>query len=295
MSFMNYDYLKSFNMPITADRYNKIYSGDMKAGEDLESVYTRFNLNHPADYRGHSLSVSDVVVIHENGKDSAHYVDSYGFKELPGFFQEKERLIDAATQGLAVEGHIGTWHVIDEATVEDQTFFLLEHDTYGDEAASIIVDAKGKLILDDIYNGFDDETLEQIRLDQLSVSNPPDPSIAPEEMKEYGYVWGGMLPMREEAASAVHEKADCEVFMLYADNSERHVTNAAEIAEHAKRGGIFGVEKEAWVAAIKKENHLKNAEMQVEDDYGMIDGIINNGRRKKASRKSWASHLSWSG
>lgn len=281
MSFMNFDYLKSFNMAINAERYNKVYSGDMKGGEDLEGVYARFNLNHPADYRGHSLSVSDVIVVHENGKDSAHYVDSYGFKELPDFFQTKERLIDATTQGLAVAGHIGTWHVIDETMVEDKAFFLLEHDTYGDEAASIIVDAKGKLVLDEIYNGFDDETLEQIKLDQLSISNPPDTSITTDEMKEYGYAWGGMLPMREEAATTVLEKSGCEVFKLYADNSESRVNDAAEIAEHAKRGGLFGIEKEAWVAAVEKENHLKNAELQVEDDFGMIDGIINNGKKEE--------------
>lgn len=87
--------------------------------------------------------------------------------------------------------------------------------------------------------------------------------------------------MREEAASSVLEKSGCEVFKLYADNSESRVNDATEIAEHAKRGGLFGVEKEAWVAAVEKENHLKNAELQVEDDFGMIDGIINNGKKEE--------------
>ena len=57
--------------------------------------------------------------------------------------------------------------------------------------------------------------------------------------------------------------------------------NPSEIAEHAKRGGIFGVAKETWVAAVEKENSLKNAEMSMEDDYGMIDGIINNGSKEE--------------
>ena len=57
--------------------------------------------------------------------------------------------------------------------------------------------------------------------------------------------------------------------------------NPSEIAEHAKRGGIFGVTKEMWVAAVEKENSLKNAEMSMEDDYGMIDGIINNGPKEE--------------
>lgn len=69
---------------------------------------------------------------------------------------------------IKVEGHVGTWHIIDSGVYEltpDEngkpttiraTCFLLEHDKYGDEAASVIVDQDGKLLLDDVYNGFDD-------------------------------------------------------------------------------------------------------------------------------------------
>ena len=55
-------------------------------GETLEDIYRRFNIDHPEDFRGHSLSVSDVVVLHENGADTTYYVDSIGFRELPDFF-----------------------------------------------------------------------------------------------------------------------------------------------------------------------------------------------------------------
>lgn len=55
-------------------------------GETLEDIYRRFNIDHPEDFKGHSLSVSDVVVLHGNGADTAYYVDSIGFQELPGFF-----------------------------------------------------------------------------------------------------------------------------------------------------------------------------------------------------------------
>ena len=74
------------------DAYNKIikenieYARQREPGETLEDIYRRFNIDHPEDFRGHSLSVSDVVVLHENGADAAYYVDSIGFKELPGFF-----------------------------------------------------------------------------------------------------------------------------------------------------------------------------------------------------------------
>ena len=56
----------------------------------LEAVYEKFNIDHPADYKGHSLSVSDIVVLHEDGKNSAHFVDSFGFTGLPDFMRELE-------------------------------------------------------------------------------------------------------------------------------------------------------------------------------------------------------------
>ena len=69
--------------------YDKVYEGDFTGfeqagstiGKQLEAVYTRFNLNRPEDFKGHSLSISDVVVV----KDKAYYVDTFGFKELEAF------------------------------------------------------------------------------------------------------------------------------------------------------------------------------------------------------------------
>ena len=69
------------------ENYELIYVGELSElqeqteGETLEAIYEKFNIDHPEDYRGHSLSVSDIVVLHQNGKNSAHFVDSFG---LPG-------------------------------------------------------------------------------------------------------------------------------------------------------------------------------------------------------------------
>mgnify|MGYP000211198303 CR=1 FL=1 len=52
----------------------------------LTAFGEKFNIDHPKDFKGHSLSVSDVVVLHQNGQDAAHYVDSFGYKEVPEFF-----------------------------------------------------------------------------------------------------------------------------------------------------------------------------------------------------------------
>ena len=63
--------------------FEKLFSGDT-----LDSIYERFNLQHSADFRGHSLSISDVIVMHQNGQDQAYYVDSFGFKQVPEFFSD---------------------------------------------------------------------------------------------------------------------------------------------------------------------------------------------------------------
>jgi hypothetical protein len=120
--------------------------------------------------------------------------------------QENIAIVTLDTAGLAVAGHVGKWHTIEQTVVEGETFSLMEHDTYGDEAASIIVDSKGRLVLDEIYNGFDDETMRQLELDRMQIAVQPDTTINADEMKAYGYAWGGMLPMHEEAALTVFEK-----------------------------------------------------------------------------------------
>ena len=81
---------------IQPENYNLIYTGelsDIKEQEQrgkLNAIFEKFNIDHPADYRGHSLSVSDIVVLHENGKNSTHFVDSYGFTELLHFTRALE-------------------------------------------------------------------------------------------------------------------------------------------------------------------------------------------------------------
>ena len=86
LRFMSLDWLESKGLSVDRDHYQMVYAIQREPGETLEDIYRRFNIDHPEDFRGHSLSVSDVVVLHENGADAAYYVDSIGFKELPGFF-----------------------------------------------------------------------------------------------------------------------------------------------------------------------------------------------------------------
>ena len=89
---------------IQPGNYNLVYAGELSGihgqsqREKLNAVFEKFNIDHPADYKGHSLSVSDVVVLHENGENSAHFVDSFGFTRLPGFMRALEGVKGQDTQ-----------------------------------------------------------------------------------------------------------------------------------------------------------------------------------------------------
>lgn len=90
--FMGMREASSFGFEIHGEDYELIYSDQLGMEETLNSLYEKFNINHPQDFTGHSLSVSDVVVMRKNGESKAYYVDSFGFTELPEFIHERLRL-----------------------------------------------------------------------------------------------------------------------------------------------------------------------------------------------------------
>lgn len=79
--FMGMDYLESKGVVVKKENYDLLYTAPLEEGTSLEDIYTRFNIDRPADFRGHSLSVSDVVVLHQNGENTSHYVDSFGYRK----------------------------------------------------------------------------------------------------------------------------------------------------------------------------------------------------------------------
>ena len=88
LMFLSFDRLSRLGVPVRGSYYNKVCSGTLKSGEDLDSIYERFNMYHLDDFRGHSLSVSDVIVHHKDNRDQAYYVDSFGFRQMPEFFAD---------------------------------------------------------------------------------------------------------------------------------------------------------------------------------------------------------------
>ena len=127
--FMGMDYLESKGIAVTKENYDLLYTAPLEEGTSLEDIYTRFNIDRPADFRGHSLSVSDVVVLHHNGENTSHYVDSFGYREVPEFTKElmaehtKEQtsVIDETAEILS---EIAKEHADDEPDRENEVFLV---------------------------------------------------------------------------------------------------------------------------------------------------------------------------
>ena len=126
---------------VLPENYKLVYMGELAElqgqtqSETLEAIYTKFNIDHPADYKAHSLSVSDIVVLHENGENTAHFVDSFGFTELPKFMLTLEGKENEIETELAV--HIADRYILmhecDEGydySILDEQYHLLDGGVY---------------------------------------------------------------------------------------------------------------------------------------------------------------------
>ncbi|MDY6307535.1 MAG: JAB domain-containing protein [Oribacterium sp.] len=87
--FEGLDRLQAEGNKVDPDNYNLVYEAELKPGTSLDDLYYQFNMQHPEDFRGHSMSVSDIVVLHQGDEDKAFYVDRFGFTEVPEFLLEK--------------------------------------------------------------------------------------------------------------------------------------------------------------------------------------------------------------
>ena len=115
---------------VLPENYKLVYMGELTElqgqtqSETLEAIYTKFNIDHTADYKAHSLSVSDIVVLHENGENTAHFVDSFGFTELPKFMLTLEGKENEIETELAV--HIADRYILMHECEEGYDYSILD-------------------------------------------------------------------------------------------------------------------------------------------------------------------------
>ena len=115
---------------VLPENYKLVYLGELSElqgqtqSETLEAIYTKFNIDHTADYKAHSLSVSDIVVLHENGENTAHFVDSFGFTELPKFMLTLEGKENEIETELAV--HIADRYILMHECEEGYDYSILD-------------------------------------------------------------------------------------------------------------------------------------------------------------------------
>lgn len=378
--FMNLDFVKRHGMEVSRADYELVYTAPLTKKDTLEAIYERFNIQRPADFTGHSLSVSDVVVINDGESIKACYVDSIGFAELPDFFKErkmdlkKETILDEQLQeieifdkpglfsngrlrdedvpeglyrydlrgsdydpgqpitvektvvvnhaasvlmaeeldlgaggrlelgeeglnftgglltvrefmkeqeeknngllhgdsdNITVEGHVGTWYAIDETEVGGEKFFLLEHEEYGDEAACVAVNEHGKLVAEDLWNGFDEDFQDAVK-EYFAEKNPV---LSKEEqavpVEEESRTDNSDVPVYYESFSYAAENGEVDLYRISRQLNEE-CRNAIEeaiadnfdgmhLADDATKSVVeqFGMERMGYILAytLNYNNH----------------------------------------
>ena len=164
--FRTYEELAQDQIPVQVANYEQVYLGTMKPGETPEQIKKDLEQKQPHNYKGHAVSTSDVLILNDNGVTTTYYVNKDTFIEIPDFMKvtssESGGLIKD-TVGYEIEGKDGTWEVVDYLLVEGKNYFLMEHEQYGTNVAYVVLNQNGKVIVDSVYNGFDDMVKQQIR------------------------------------------------------------------------------------------------------------------------------------
>jgi hypothetical protein len=171
---------------------------------------------------------------------------------------------------------MGTWHPIEQQEIDGKNYFLLEHDTYGQDVAAVIVDSSGVLYAQDVYHGFSEEIVNLIQMEMAPVEVMPDSEVSVADMEQYGYFFQGMVPMGSEAAKEHFHQGRMLVYALHPDGTETVVGNDRQLQRHIENGGLFAVDKQDWMKYLENGEYLRAAEISEEQNYDMIDGRNNN-------------------
>ena len=152
-AFMNMSFIESHGMQIKKEDYKLVYVGEFLGNMSLDDIFERFNIDRPKDFRGHSLSVSDIVVLNDGEKVTAHFVDSISFEQLDSFLNLEEQVFSE----LAYE--VGERYFAIQRTEEgydysfyDEDFRLMDGGVYENDEISI-EEAAEELLEDEGWTG----------------------------------------------------------------------------------------------------------------------------------------------
>lgn len=180
--FRSYDTLQKNKIQIRCENYEQKYLDRMQPEDTPEGIKQRFQKQTPRSFTGHSISVSDVLVLNKEGVITSYYVEKNGFIVIAGFIRIgfSSALISLETTDFHIEGKEGSWIAFDSIIIDGKEFFLMEHTTYGADAAWVVLDEYGKLVVDHVYNGFDENVQELIK----EYLNPVPPVSEPQKQEK---------------------------------------------------------------------------------------------------------------
>ena len=152
---------------IKPENYTLLYVGELSElqketqGATLEAIFEKFNLDHPEDFRGHSLSVSDIVVLHQNGQNTAHFVDFFGYTEIPDFLREqtpeKEEMQDTSGHNVQkTEPEIDGDEIIDLGDETEQVLAAMKKTLESEQETELAFSIADRFIsIQEVEGGYD--------------------------------------------------------------------------------------------------------------------------------------------
>lgn len=218
--FMDLNFIERHGYQVKKEDYELIYSDEMLYGDTLDSLYEKFNIAHPADYTGHSLSVSDIVVLNENGNVKAYFVDSISFRELPDFLQLEPELnqekvayrmgdqyfsIQVATEGYDYSFYDNKYKLMDGGVLDNLDVSMRE-------AIQEVLEDEGLDQLERVPVDYDEL---QEKAEQMKASGEYKPLAKVEELEEANYnmidnVLNNLPPKKEPYLE--YYAAECDEF-----------------------------------------------------------------------------------
>ena len=152
-AFMNMSFIESHGMQIKKEDYKLVYVGELSGNMSLDDIFERFNIDRPEDFRGHSLSVSDIVVLNDGEKVTAHFVDSISFEQLDSFLNLEEQVLSELA--YEVEERYFAIQRTEEGydySFYDEDFRLMDGGVYENDEISI-EEAAEELLEDEGWTG----------------------------------------------------------------------------------------------------------------------------------------------